>query len=226
MTIHAYTELTSPLPAYINVSERVSDPRDVIVTVRSSGENTSSTIILSRDELRKLADAIYKYTAPQATQPVDGVIDDAISPSYKWLSEVARTDIAEVRNAALMLMAYHQGTEFHEPAPAVAEGDTWDAALTLRVANENMNGFKGKLGSAEHFAVATEYQVAVHNLVKSALRTAPAKPTVDLAAAIEALPLPTQRFLDKGVHYFYTYNDLIAFRTAAAALVRVQKRVM
>ena len=54
MTIHAHTENRSPLPAYINISERVSNPGDVIVTVRSAGENNASTIILGPAELRDL----------------------------------------------------------------------------------------------------------------------------------------------------------------------------
>jgi hypothetical protein len=58
MTIHAYTEPHGPNPGYINISERVANPGDVIVTVRSAGENNASTIILSRDQLRDLvADA-------------------------------------------------------------------------------------------------------------------------------------------------------------------------
>jgi hypothetical protein len=71
MTIHAFTEPRSPLPAYINVSERVSDKRDVIVTVRSSGENETSMIILSRDQLRKLSEDIGKFlgAASEKIQP-------------------------------------------------------------------------------------------------------------------------------------------------------------
>lgn len=61
MTIHAYTELRGPNPAYINVSERVHDARDVIVTVRSSGESDASSIILSRDQLRTLSSDVSKY---------------------------------------------------------------------------------------------------------------------------------------------------------------------
>jgi hypothetical protein len=80
MTIHAFTELRSTLPAYINVSERVSDPRDVIVTVRSSGENDTSTIILSRDQLRKMAEDIGKFLDPAAAPatPSDTLIRDLV----------------------------------------------------------------------------------------------------------------------------------------------------
>lgn len=56
MTIHAFTELGYVgYPAYINISERVSDPRDVIVTVRSSGESFGSSIILSKDQAVQMA---------------------------------------------------------------------------------------------------------------------------------------------------------------------------
>jgi hypothetical protein len=64
MTIHTFTESRNPLPAYINVSERVSDPRDVLVTVRSSGENETSTIILSHDQLRKFVEDIGEFLDP------------------------------------------------------------------------------------------------------------------------------------------------------------------
>ena len=60
-TIHAHTEPRGPLPAYINVSQRPVNPDDAIVTVRSTGENNSSVIILSRAELMKLSDDIAKH---------------------------------------------------------------------------------------------------------------------------------------------------------------------
>jgi hypothetical protein len=90
MTIHAFTEPRSPLPAYINVSERVSDPRDVIVTVRSSGENETSTIILSRDQLRKLVEDIGEFLDPAAVRatPSKGLElpdDDPISIHLRGL---------------------------------------------------------------------------------------------------------------------------------------------
>lgn len=60
MTIHAHTENT-PLPAYINLSERVAYPRDTILTVRSSGSNHASNIILSRDQLQALVNDAQAY---------------------------------------------------------------------------------------------------------------------------------------------------------------------
>lgn len=65
MTIHAYTEPRGPNPAYINVSERVLNPADVIVTVRAVGENDASSIILDRTQAVALAhDILRHYRAP------------------------------------------------------------------------------------------------------------------------------------------------------------------
>jgi hypothetical protein len=65
MTIHAYTEPRGPNPAYINVSERVVNPADVIVTVRAVGENDASSIILDRAQAVALAhDILRHYRAP------------------------------------------------------------------------------------------------------------------------------------------------------------------
>lgn len=60
MTIHAHTEMT-PAPAYVNLSERVSNPGDTILTVRSSGENNASAIILNRDQLQALVNDAQAY---------------------------------------------------------------------------------------------------------------------------------------------------------------------
>jgi hypothetical protein len=62
MTIHAYTELTGYVsyPAYINISERVHDERDVIVTVRSSGESNGSSILMTKAQVRQMAEDILK----------------------------------------------------------------------------------------------------------------------------------------------------------------------
>ncbi len=61
MTIFAYTELGGPLPAYVNISERVSYPGDVIVSVRASGESLVNSIILPREQLQALADSIARH---------------------------------------------------------------------------------------------------------------------------------------------------------------------
>lgn len=70
MTIHAYTEPRGPLPAYINISERVSNPGDVVVTVRSNGENDASSIVLTRDQLELLAFDALKFVDSKQP-PVD-----------------------------------------------------------------------------------------------------------------------------------------------------------
>jgi hypothetical protein len=65
MTIHAHTEPRGPSPAYINISERVSNPGDMIVTVRAAGENNASSIILDRVQAVALAhDILRHYRAP------------------------------------------------------------------------------------------------------------------------------------------------------------------
>jgi hypothetical protein len=65
MTIHAHTDQGATLPAYINISERVSIPGDIIVTVRSAGENASSSLILNREQAVALAHDIFRhYRAP------------------------------------------------------------------------------------------------------------------------------------------------------------------
>ena len=68
MTIHAYTETGISYtetgiscPAYINLSEPVAKPGDVIVTVRSAGANGSSSIFLTRDQLRNLVNDAQYY---------------------------------------------------------------------------------------------------------------------------------------------------------------------
>ena len=74
MTIYAYTELRSPLPAYINISERGANPADVTVTVRTTGENSASTIILDRAQAVSLAhDILRHYRAP--TPDVKAAVD-------------------------------------------------------------------------------------------------------------------------------------------------------
>lgn len=60
VTIYAHTELT-PAPAYINLSERVSNPGDTILTVRSSGENGASSIVLERRHLHALVTEVQAY---------------------------------------------------------------------------------------------------------------------------------------------------------------------
>jgi hypothetical protein len=53
MTIHAYTETHGrALPGYVNLSER--DDRDVLLTVRSPGENNSSVLVLGNAQLEAL----------------------------------------------------------------------------------------------------------------------------------------------------------------------------
>jgi hypothetical protein len=65
MTIHAFTDQGASCPAYINVSERVANPGDVVVTVRSAGENNASAIILDRSRAIALAhDILRHYSAP------------------------------------------------------------------------------------------------------------------------------------------------------------------
>lgn len=74
MTIHAYTDQGAGCPAYINVSERVAHPVDVIVTVRSAGENGASSIILNREQAVALAHDIlrhYRAPAPDVKAAVD-----------------------------------------------------------------------------------------------------------------------------------------------------------
>lgn len=74
MTIHAHTDQGASCPAYINISERVSDQRDVIVTVRSAGENDASSIILNRAQAVALAhDILRHYRAP--TPDVKAAVD-------------------------------------------------------------------------------------------------------------------------------------------------------
>lgn len=68
MTIHAYTELRGPNPAYINISQRGVSAADVTVTVRATGENSASTIILDRTQAVALAhDILRHYRAPAQT---------------------------------------------------------------------------------------------------------------------------------------------------------------
>jgi hypothetical protein len=68
MTIHAYTELSGPNPAYINISERASYPGNAVVTVRATGENNVSSIYLTREQLLNLSNDIAGYlgTLPTA----------------------------------------------------------------------------------------------------------------------------------------------------------------
>jgi hypothetical protein len=74
MTIHAYTESGISCPSYINVSERVANPGDVLVTVRSAGENGASAIALNREQAVALAhDILRHYRAP--TPNVKAMVD-------------------------------------------------------------------------------------------------------------------------------------------------------
>lgn len=74
MTIHAHTDQGASCPPYINVSERVANPGDVIVTVRAAGESDASSIILSRDRAIALAhDILRHFRAP--TPDVKAMVD-------------------------------------------------------------------------------------------------------------------------------------------------------
>jgi hypothetical protein len=74
MTIHAYTESGIGAPAYVNISERVAGPGNVILTVRSAGENSASSIILDRTQAVALAhDILRHYRAP--TPDVKAAVD-------------------------------------------------------------------------------------------------------------------------------------------------------
>lgn len=74
MTIHAHTDQGTSCPAYINVSERVANPGNVVVTVRSAGENGASAIILNRDQAVALAhDILRHYRAP--TPDIKAAVD-------------------------------------------------------------------------------------------------------------------------------------------------------
>lgn len=74
MTIHAYTDVGSSCPAYVNLSERVACPGDVVLTVRSAGENSASSIILSRDQALALSsDVLRHYGAP--TPDIKAAVD-------------------------------------------------------------------------------------------------------------------------------------------------------
>jgi hypothetical protein len=74
MTIHAHTDQGASYPAYINISERVSNQGDVIVTVRSAGESGASSIVLDRDRAIALAhDILRHYRAP--TPDVKAAVD-------------------------------------------------------------------------------------------------------------------------------------------------------
>jgi hypothetical protein len=73
MTIHAYTQSGS-CPAYVNLSKRVACPGDVILTVRTAGENGASSIILDRGQAAALAhDILRHYRAP--TPDVKAAVD-------------------------------------------------------------------------------------------------------------------------------------------------------
>lgn len=59
MNIHAYTELTSPAPAYVSLNKRHGGV--VELTARSRGANNASIVELSREQLRRLANDIYSF---------------------------------------------------------------------------------------------------------------------------------------------------------------------
>lgn len=61
MTIHAFTELHSDYPAYINLSEQPDGT--IKVTVRTRGRNGSecASIGMTALQIEELADAIYKH---------------------------------------------------------------------------------------------------------------------------------------------------------------------
>lgn len=58
--IHAYTELDAPVPAYVSLNDR-PDIAAVELAVRSRGGQSTSSIILSNSQLRRLADDIYSF---------------------------------------------------------------------------------------------------------------------------------------------------------------------
>jgi hypothetical protein len=61
MTIHAHTQTTGTLPAYVNVSEHPSIENLTVLTVRSQGENRTSSIPLGRAELVEMQANITRY---------------------------------------------------------------------------------------------------------------------------------------------------------------------
>jgi hypothetical protein len=119
MTIHAYTEPRGPNPAYINISERVSNPGDVIVTVRSSGENNASSIILGPDQFRALVTDAGKLLTGTHRQGMNfGAAIEALKRGAKvaragwngkgmWLILVPGTPKAELREGTPYAKALH-----------------------------------------------------------------------------------------------------------------------
>lgn len=55
-----YTELSAPNPAYVSLDERLSIAT-IELTVSSTGGQRTSSIMLSKSQLRRLADDIYSF---------------------------------------------------------------------------------------------------------------------------------------------------------------------
>ena len=63
MTIFAFTEIKyqKSYPGYVNLSERVADPREIVLTVRTSGEQYASSMILGREQLQAFVRGAQAY---------------------------------------------------------------------------------------------------------------------------------------------------------------------
>jgi len=130
MTIHAFTDQGTSCPAYVNLSKRVACPSDVVLTVRSAGDNNASAIILGRDQAVALAhDILRHYRAP--TPDVKAAVDRFLG----WkLPETFHPDAGIAFKAPQHPLGWPTGTNLlnaeearamfehvlHQPAPDIA----------------------------------------------------------------------------------------------------------
>lgn len=157
MTIHAYTELHSDFPAYVNLAEQPDGTIKLTVRGRGNGGKDYGAIILTELQAEELADSIYKHNykgegeidaTPAAPIDVTASVDLQSIEQYRiqmaGISTAAlgyRTeaegihpdyDTVAIRDVAKLYAKYEA---LHKAAAAPATPSGWDADQIIAAAD-------------------------------------------------------------------------------------------
>lgn len=202
MTIHAYTEPRGPNPAYINISERVSKPSDVIVTVRSSGESSTGTIVLSREQLRQLVDDARKHL-------------DGDKPTEKMAAcfGVAGTEDQQLRMRAFDMALNSPGVRDHRDVIGVA------GEYHKRIVGDEPMGLAAGASHPGYTRMQPHQRRVVDehaDLVKKADALATFIATKNMAGSVFAALLEAEQMrLYRQLEAMRTYSEILSARIVA-----------